>query len=64
MPVIVAALVIFKKGTDKHTNQILGSPSQHERQKLRFAELLITFEEYYQSDLKMIPKLQSKNLSI
>ena len=43
MPVIVGALGMIKKGTDKHINKIAGSPSLYEIQKIalsRTAHLL------------------------
>ena len=46
MPVIVGALGMIKKGTDKHINKISGSPRQYKN--LNFVELLISFGKYYQ----------------
>ena len=48
VPIIVGALGIIKKGTDKYINKIAGSPKQYEIQKkLLFAELLVSLGEYY-----------------
>ena len=33
LPIIVGALGMIKKGTDKHINKILGSPSLYEIEK-------------------------------
>ena len=49
VPVIVKALDIVKKGTDKDIHKTSGSPSQLE---LAFAELFISLGEYYQYDWK------------
>ena len=51
--VIVGALYIVKKNTDKYTNKISGSPSLCEIQKkMQLAKLLISLGEYYQCDWK------------
>ena len=52
VPVIVEKLVMNKKGTDKHTNKIPGSPSQDEI--LKKSSLLI------QSTIKVTEKYRPK----
>ena len=41
----MGALVIIKKGTGKHINKILRSPSLNKIQKILFVEVLITLGE-------------------
>ena len=38
MPVIVQAIGVIKKDTDKHINKIPGSPSLYEIQKIALCE--------------------------
>ena len=47
---MAGALGMIKKRIDKHIYKILASFNLNERQKLRFAELLIFFVEFYQCD--------------
>ena len=42
------ALGIVKKGRDRHILKISSSPSLYEIQKIRFAQLLISFGVYFQ----------------
>ena len=63
VPVIVGALGMIKKGSDKHINKIPGSPSQYEIQKLHFAELLISLLDYYQYEWKNHLKEESKGIN-
>ena len=53
MPVIVGALGMINKETNKHINKIPGNARLYEIQKiLHFAELLISLEEYSYCDWK------------
>ena len=58
VPVIVGALGMIKEETDKHINRISGSLSLYEKQKqkLHFAELLISLGDYYWCDWKILRK--------
>ena len=53
LPVIVQTVCMIKKETDKHIIRTPGSGSLHEIQKLHFAELIISFGEYYQCHWKI-----------
>ena len=57
--VIVGALSMIKKGTDKYINKIPDCPSLYEIQKFHFAKLLI-FGEYCQCLGRIKPKRNSK----
>ena len=47
VPVIIGALSMIKKGTNKHISKMPSSPSQIEIQKKSvFAELFISLREY------------------
>ena len=52
VPVMIGALHMIKKGTNKHINQIPGSPSLYEIKKLLFTEHLILLRKYNQCDWK------------
>ena len=60
VPIIMGAIGMIKKGTDKHINKISDSPSLI-YQKFYFAELLISLE-YYQCDGKISPKKAAKSI--
>ena len=63
VPVIVRALGMIKKGTDKHINRISGSPSRYEIPKEYFPQRLISLRVYYQRDFrKLTPKRECKKL--
>ena len=52
MPVIVGALGMIKKVTDKHIDKILGSYSLYEIQKVTFSEIA-HLGEYNSFELKI-----------
>ena len=54
MPVIVGALGMIKKDTDKHTNKIPGSPSLYEIQEIALCGIA------YHVDWKISPNRSSK----
>ena len=56
MTVIVGALGMIKKETDKCIDKIPGIPSLYETEKLPFGELLISLRKNYQGNLKISPK--------
>ena len=58
--VIVGTLGMIKKETEKRINKIPDNPNQYEKQKMHFAELLISLEECYQCVWKISPKRGSK----
>ena len=74
VPVVVGALDMIKKGTDKHINKIPDSLNIDEIEKTKkqktknkkkhFAELLISLEEYYQCDWKRGKKKQIRIITI
>ena len=56
VPVIVGALAMIKKNTDKCINKITSSPNQYKIQNLHFVKLLISIVSYYQYDRENITK--------
>ena len=57
MPVIVRALGMITKGTDKHINKIPGGPSQYE---IPFVELLLSLRDWLE---KISPKSGKKHIN-
>ena len=50
MPIIVGALGMIKKGSDKHINRIADNPNQYEIQKNLFPVFLISLKDYNQCE--------------
>ena len=60
VPVIERFLRMIKNGTDEHSKISTSSSLYESFFKLHYAELLISFGEYYLCDRKISPKIGSK----